>query len=76
MANRNYRIPATRRHKPHIGWMLFGTLLKLSMFQTIVFYLFRRLESYLARTARLEAKPFGNTLMLLMKPQTAQVESP
>jgi hypothetical protein len=32
----------------------------------------RRLEFYLARTASLEAWPFGNTLMLLMKPPTAQ----
>jgi hypothetical protein len=32
----------------------------------------RRLESYLAQTARLEAWPLGTSLMLLVKPPNAQ----
>jgi hypothetical protein len=51
---------------------LLKSLLKRSDSNDRKWFKLRRPEFYLAQTASLEAWPFGNTLMLLMKPPTAQ----
>jgi len=49
-----------RQTEPHIGWMLFENDAQTIVVQTVVIQ-FRRLESYLARTASLEAWPLGTS---------------
>jgi hypothetical protein len=63
---------STGRPKSHIGWMLFENDIQTVMFKVSLFKLTWRPELNWARTASLEAWPFGNILMLLMKPPTAQ----
>jgi hypothetical protein len=72
---------AYRQTKLHIGWMRFDNDAQTLEFQNVavqsLFSRFktRRPEFYLARTASLEAWPFGNILMVLVKPPNAQAEN-